>query len=204
MEALILHLLRGAWRYVVVTWQRYWTQWLTLPAAYQALGKAVYGQRRYADRLGPILAEVDCLAGEIQRVEQPAEMSVVPPPPPANQPQPSPPPPTPAGTSFWKGVKGIPALLAQRCRVTRLQWQQKRRFERLGAEAFQIDGVVAGPSDLTAPIQDARTALERLSAEQKRLRTVQPGQGVAPAWIAWAGLGLMGLFALLIVRIRFF
>jgi hypothetical protein len=204
MDAIVSQLLRGAGRYLVVAAKRSWLQWWTLPGAYLMLGIAVRGDRRYTERLGARLAEIASLADQVRQAEQLGETPGAPPPPPGT---PQPPPQQvsePRRATFWDGVKRIPALLAKRVRIARLEWRQRRALRRLGAEAFQIDGVVAGPSELTAPIQESKAAVERLAAEQKRLQTVQPGQGVAPAWIAWAGLAFVALIVLLILRIRFF
>jgi hypothetical protein len=196
----------GAARYVRCQFRRLGISGSELPAAYRRLGREVFREGRYQDRLIAWHDELRETAQRIAAVDPQAAPPSAPcptPPPatdllPASAPAPEPPAlPPPAEPPL-----GL--LRRTRQKVQIFFWRRKYEFalEHLGAAAYDVDGVVCGPSEFTAPIQECRLTLERLRAEAAHLNQPLAGQWLSPARLAWIVLGTIAGLALFFLWLR--
>ena len=151
---------------------------LTLPAAYQALGKHVHAAGVLRDEFGDLFHKIDGLLKDIEA------HSVA----------------TPKAEGFAEKARATAKAAQDLAQVQSLKLKLSRTFADLGKAAFEKHGEESGPAEVVHPVAIARTRLEKLDAEIARLSQAQPGQVLTPKRIAIGGFAIAALAVLLLAR----
>jgi hypothetical protein len=151
---------------------------ITLPNAYQALGKHVHNAGAFRDDLGDIYQKIDCLLKDIEAHSTPGAKA----------------------EGFAEKAKAVAKATQDMAHVQSLQLKANRAFTELGTAAFEKHGEASGPTEAVQPVVDARARLEKLDSEISQLSQTQTGQIITPKRIAIGGLGVVVLALLFLVR----
>lgn len=179
-------MVRGAARYSVIQLRRLWIYQTRLESAFWRLGLEVYHTGRYREYLKRFYDRLETPIDEPGQPEPAAEQAPV----------------GPHGPLMvrnrWEAAKartqsGVQAMLAARRRAA--------MFRSLGRAAYEIDGLSAGPRDLTEPIREHLTELAQLRSQVAELSEIPPGYLLSPRQLAWLFAAMLvfavSLYALL-------
>jgi hypothetical protein len=124
--------------------QRTTLQNVTLPGHYHALGKHLYGARRYQDEFASFFQAIDGLTGEINALEARS----------ANKPK---------AEGMIARAKAAAKAAQDMLQVKALQVKRGHALAELGRTAFEKYGNECGPEELIRPIVDVRSRLDGLT-----------------------------------------
>jgi hypothetical protein len=178
---------KGAARYFAVEVRRFWIQKRRLAANFRELGRLVFQQGRYRDRLTPTYTRLESLSKNLESLQQAGRTAASAPP------EPSPP------------AASRPGLLRRiwtRLRAAMLGFRRGRLLEQLGRETFQIDPAGCGPEALRQSIRDRQAQLKELGKRIAELSEVPPGQFLSPKRLAWIVLGVVAMVLALFLALR--
>lgn len=153
----------------------------TLPNAYRALGKHVYGAGSFRAEFTDLYGRVDTGLAEIVKLS--ARPTMV--------------------EGLAVKAKAVAKAATNKTHAQVLQLKVNRAFTELGKAAFDKHGDKSGPAGLTNPILDCFSRLETLAAEIAELSKAEPGTVVTPKRIAIGGLAFAALLLLLVVKMTF-
>jgi len=173
---------KGAARYLWIEAKRFWISQLRLPAAYQALGEAVYFSGRCRDRLGVLVAQFEAVSRSLASLQQPDAQE------------------EPRG--FVAKVKSLGRTLTTQFRSAVFGRKRRSLLCKMGQAAYQSDPQGSGPEHLTAPVREALDRLAQLRAEVAQLAAVPPEQFLSPQRLAWIVLAVISFPVLLILSLR--
>jgi hypothetical protein len=172
-------LARGAVRYYWLHGKCWWLRQTQVESAFWRLGVEVHESGLYRERLAKYYARLEAIPKEPPRpVEEPAtgqRESLL-------------------SSHRWRRL-GRRILRA--CHAAFLARRRAASFRELGRAAYQIDGLAAGPIELTGPIREQMARLADLHAELAELAEVPPGLLLSPRRLAWLFLAFLALVAFL-------
>ncbi len=153
---------------------------MTLPSAYGALGKDIYGASRFRDEFGDLYAKVAEILGKIQSLKQAH--------PATDQPQ--------KLTDRAKAAAGHAVDLAK---VKALQMEANGVVRELGKRAYEKHAESAAAPNLVQPIAQALARLETLDREIKALSESHAGGLLTPKRLLVGGGAVIALLVLVFV-----
>jgi hypothetical protein len=179
-------LTRGAVRYYWLHGMRWWLRQTQVESALWRLGVEVHESGRYRERLEKYYARLEAIPKEPPKpIEEPttgARESLL-------------------SSHRWRRL-GRRMLRA--CHAAFLARRRAASFRELGRAAYQIDGLAAGPIELTGLIREQMARLADLHAELAELAEVPPGLLLSPRRLAWLFLAFLALVAFLYYSLRAF
>ena len=179
---------KGAAQYFVVTTRRFWIVQRRLAASFRELGRSVFQQGRYRDRLAQTYTLLEAVSKNLESLRQADQTTVSTPPLPS------------------EAAARRPGLLSRawaRLRAMLFGFQRGRLLERLGRGAFEIDPAGCGPDTLLQSIRDQQVHLKELRRRIAELSEVPPGQFLSPKRLAWIVLGIVAMVWLLFLTARY-
>jgi hypothetical protein len=174
---------KGAGQYIAVVPRLLWIKRRRLAANFRELGRLVFQQGRYRDRLGPTYARLEVVSKDLDALRPPAPADASAPQPPAGQPN-------------------LLRRMGMNLRAAFLDFRQGRLLERLGRESFDLDPAACGPEPLRQAIHDQQGQLKEFGKRIAALSVVPPGQFLSPKRLAWIVLGIAAMVALLFFGLR--
>ncbi len=179
---------KGAAQYFAVAVRRFYIVQRRLAASFQELGRSVFQQGRYRDRLAQTYALLEAVAKNLEALNR-ASRTVTSSPPLPSEPAAKRP--------------GLPTRVWAKLRAAVFGFQRGRLLERLGREAFEIDPAGCGPEALRRSIRDQQVQLKELRRRIAELSEVPPGQFLSPKRLAWIVLGIVAMVVLLFLIGRY-
>ena len=158
---------------------------MTLPAAYQALGKQVHGAGSYRDEFAETFKKIDGPLTEIAALQAHSAAA-------------------PKAEGFAAKAKSAVDATTDMAHVQALKLKLSHSFTELGKAVFEKHGTESGPEAVVRPILDCRARLEKLDSEIKGLSQSEPGQVLTPRRLAVGGLALAALLLIFALRGMFF
>jgi hypothetical protein len=156
-------------------------QTVSLPSAFNALGKALFSTGRFRDELKDGYAILDGHLNAIKQLKAQA----------AAQSKPK---------NLTDKAKAAARAASDAAQVKVLEAKARHSLTELGAAAFDRFGDQAGPSEIVSPIAQCKSRVAILDQEIERLSTLRKGKVFTPKRLAIAGAGLILLIAALGIR----
>ena len=155
---------------------------MTLPTAYQALGKHIYEADSHREENAEAFQRIDVLQADIAALRTQDEKA----------------------EGLAAKAKAAAKTAADTAHLQPLKMKLSRAFIELGKAAFEKHGGQSGPEEVVRPITDFRARVEKFDAEMAQLSQSSAGQVFTPKRIAIGGLCVAVLLILLLVRGVFF
>jgi hypothetical protein len=178
---------KGAAQYFAVEARRLWIVQRRLAAGFQELGRSVFQQGRYRDRLPQTYTLLEAVSKNLESLERGGRTVA----------SPSPSPSEPAARR-----PGLPSRIWTNLRVALVGFRRGWLLERLGREAFEIDPAGCGPEALLRTIGDQQVQLQELRRRIAELSEVPPGQFLSPKRLAWIVLAVVGMVVVLFLWLK--
>jgi hypothetical protein len=179
---------KGAARYFAIQAQRFYIVQRRLAAGFQELGRSVFHEGRYRDRLAQTYTLLEAVSKNLESLEK-ADRTAASAPPLPSEP-----------------VARRPGLLSRtwaHLRAMLFSFQRERLLQRLGRGAFEIDPAGCGPETLLQSIRDQQVQLQELRRRIAELSEVPPGQFLSPKRLAWIVLAVVAMGWLLFLTLRY-
>ena len=150
---------------------------MTLPAAYQALGKQVHDADRYRDEFTELFQKIDGLQADMAALRTPEEKT----------------------EGFAAKAKAAAKTASDVAHLQPLKMKVNHAFTELGKAVFEKHGAESGPEEVVRPVLNCRTRLAKLDLEIGQLSQSSQGNVITPKRIAVAGVVVAAVVALFAV-----
>jgi hypothetical protein len=157
---------------------------ISLPSAYKALGKHVYGVKAFADDFSEMYQDFERLSKELKAIKTEASGR-------------------PMGEGFTGKAKAAANSVRDMAQSKGIELKIAHSFAKFGQAVYEKHGERSGPAEFVKPITTAKSQIIALDKEIAQLSTSKPGERLTTKRLALSAVTVIALLILSVGYIMF-